>query len=153
MKAYAITGVGFYGTQAELHDAARSLPTSIPDPEIVEIELPTDKSAILKILNGELLDYELIRQFEMTPRGGMVPIDESKSKAIAYRRDMRDEPKLTTGTGFTTREDPFDMWQKVFGGTLIRPEDRSEDRRSAAALAEAEEASAVLEQSKMGVAP
>lgn len=129
IRAYAITGVGFFATQAELHAATRELLAGTPDPELVEIEIPTDKTALLKILNGELLDYELIRAFEITPRGGMVPIDPARKKEIDERREMRDEPKLTTGTGFATRETPFDIWQRVFGTDELY---RMADRKSGA---------------------
>lgn len=115
MHFYAITGVGFYATQALCHAAAREVTS--PDPEIVEIDIPTDKDTLLKLLNGEAMPFELIRSFEITSRGGMVEISEEQKAQRDVRRAERGERKLDDRS-------PFDIWNEVFGGTLTRPEDR-----------------------------
>lgn len=62
------------GTMAEAREILRSIPRDCrEDVDIAEIEVPTDKTATLLLLNGESLklDIAVLRRWEGCPRGGM----------------------------------------------------------------------------------
>lgn len=69
----------YYGTLAEAHTAAKE-PTSLTDGtgfrrdwiRIELVDVPTDKASIIKMLNLDELDQRTLKQWILTPRGGLM---------------------------------------------------------------------------------
>ena len=98
MKAYVIKEKDdllqdeFYGTMQEVKKVIqlrRELKQNITDLEVAEVDIPTDKDTILRLMNGcAALDYcKVGRGWAVTARGGLAEYgpDENEYRTLAPR--------------------------------------------------------------------
>lgn len=86
MRVYFVSDTvrhAYRGTLAEAHALAKSGEVGgvgfVRDwVRVEEVEVATDKAAILRLLNGEGGAETTLRAWELTPRGGLRPADTPK---------------------------------------------------------------------------